>query len=147
MNLYALQLNSLSEKLKAKLPPTDSRFRADTRYWENADLELAQENLVRLQDNQRARREKLKQMLKDHGFGVVDMYDERVFYTPRFFTKESNINALTGKIDYIYKPIDNGNKYWNMREKGDWSELPKIFDDDCEPFGYEDFIESKSANK
>jgi hypothetical protein len=41
MNLYALQLNNLSEKLKSKLPPTDSRFRPDIRSWETADMEDA----------------------------------------------------------------------------------------------------------
>jgi len=88
MNLFAMQLNNISDKLKAKLPPTDSRLRVDTRHWENAELELAQENLVRLQENQRVRRDKLKQIFKDKGLDTVDMYDERVFYTPKFFTKE-----------------------------------------------------------
>jgi hypothetical protein len=41
MNLYALQMNSLPNQLRAKLPPTDSRFRPDIRAWEEAEMERA----------------------------------------------------------------------------------------------------------
>lgn len=38
MNLYALQMNNLTDSLKVKLPPTDSRLRPDMRLWENASM-------------------------------------------------------------------------------------------------------------
>ena len=41
MNFFSLQLNLLSAELKAKIPPTDSRFREDVRAWEHADLEAS----------------------------------------------------------------------------------------------------------
>ena len=34
MNYYSLQLNVLTDTLKKKLPPTDSRFRPDIRAWD-----------------------------------------------------------------------------------------------------------------
>ena len=40
-NLIALQLNSKSDELIAKLPPTDSRLRPDLNNWESANLEAA----------------------------------------------------------------------------------------------------------
>ena len=46
------------------------------------------------------------------------MYDERMWYTPKYFIKEVSNNPVTGKPEYTYKP--NGNKYWEDREKGNW---------------------------
>lgn len=43
MNLIALQNNTISEKLRAKLPPTDTRLRNDLRCWENGDMQKAQD--------------------------------------------------------------------------------------------------------
>ena len=37
--MIAFQVNYMSEKLKQKLPPTDSRLRPDVRAWENALME------------------------------------------------------------------------------------------------------------
>ena len=44
-------MNLLSDKLKAKLPPTDSRLRPDVRYWESADLENSSFEKARLETN------------------------------------------------------------------------------------------------
>lgn len=41
MNLIALQNNTISEKLRAKLPPTDTRLRNDIRHWENGEMQKA----------------------------------------------------------------------------------------------------------
>lgn len=46
----------MSDKLKEKLPPTDTRLRPDMRAWEHAELELASKEKERLEENQRARR-------------------------------------------------------------------------------------------
>ena len=56
MNLYALQLNVLSDSLKRKLPQTDSRFRPGRRAWERIDLDKATDEKNRLENNQRKRR-------------------------------------------------------------------------------------------
>jgi len=51
-----LQLNLLNDALKAKLPPTDSRFRSDVRAWEHGDYEKSSSEKVRLETNQRDRK-------------------------------------------------------------------------------------------
>ena len=61
------------------------------------------------------------------------MYDERSFYTPKFFIKQESKNPVTGKLEYSYKP--DANKYWQERDKGTWDDMPKIFEDGCLPFG------------
>ena len=38
MNLISLQINNLSDQLKNKLAPTDSRLRLDIRALENGDI-------------------------------------------------------------------------------------------------------------
>ena len=54
-DLFTLQVNNTSAQLEAKLPPTDTRFRKDIRFWENADMKSAQAELDRLMKNQSIR--------------------------------------------------------------------------------------------
>ena len=39
----------LSDKLAKKLPPSDSRFRPDIRFWEKSDLDKANTEKIRLE--------------------------------------------------------------------------------------------------
>lgn len=59
------------------------------------------------------------------------MSDDRTYYNPRFFVKESS-KGPDGKKIYKYK--SDGNKYWEERDKGKWEDSPLIFQDSCEPF-------------
>ena len=79
-------MNYMSDTLKSKLPPTDSRLRPDLRLWENANDVDAQAEMSRLVSNQKNRRSKLKEHFKDDP--NVNMMDERTFYNPQFFKKE-----------------------------------------------------------
>jgi hypothetical protein len=114
MNNFALQLNYLTPSLEQKLPPTDSRLRPDLRAWENGNLDLATSEKTRLEDNQRQRRNKLKDILQEKIQSKVDMYNEPRFYTPQFFEKEESKDSK-GKPLYIYKR--KANLYWQMREQ------------------------------
>ena len=127
-NMIALQLNSKTEEMISKLPPTDSRLRPDLNNWENANLEAAQFEMNRLVENQRIRRNKLKEQFKEEG-RKVDMFDERTFYTPTYFNKIEYKNPETGKTEYRFEP--KVEKYWKRRETGDWHDVPRIFEDDC----------------
>lgn len=66
------------------MPPTDSRLRGDLRAWDRADLDTAISEKNRLEDNQRARRVQVKNMLaketKTPQGWIID--DERTFYNP-----------------------------------------------------------------
>lgn len=70
----------MSDTLKAKLPPTDSRLRPDLRLWEQGQAENAQVEMNRLVKNQKERRAKLKKHFKDDK--TVNVNDERTFYIP-----------------------------------------------------------------
>ena len=56
LNMVALQCNNLNDRLKSKLPPTDTRLRPDLRAWEHAELDEASKEKERLEENQRKRR-------------------------------------------------------------------------------------------
>ena len=96
----------LSDQLKQKLPPTDSRLRADIRAWESCDLQLASKEKDRLERNQRERRKQLKDILPKG----TDWNNEHTFYEPKFFKKV----PLEGKLKYEYEPKEG--LYWQMRE-------------------------------
>ena len=51
---HALQFNYLTDRLAAKIAPTDSRFRPDQRALENGDFKLASSEKNRLEEKQRA---------------------------------------------------------------------------------------------
>jgi len=87
MNIFALQLNVLSDTLKKKLPPTDSRLRPDIRAWEGADLKEAESEKDRLEVNQRKRRNMFKEFMTGTD---LDITDERTYYEPKFFTKHEH---------------------------------------------------------
>ena len=141
MDLNALQINVLSEEMQKKLPPTDGRFRSDMRSWDQANLELATKEKLRLELNQKARREQVKALLETDPNKQKDwdINDERTFYRPNFFNKTFEYNE-EGKKEYIYMPKkvdESGNYlYWEWRDKAHeagWN-LPRIFDDDCKAF-------------
>jgi hypothetical protein len=123
MNAFALQLNQISESLKQKLPPSDCRFRQDMRLWENFD-DNSEAEKERLEANQDTRRKAALALHQDENPYSVDA-DEQELYTPMFFNKEVTVDPK-GEKYFTYSPIEG--KYWKLRESGDWSEIPKIFE-------------------
>ena len=103
---YTFDLNNLTEEMKKALPPTDSRFRPDQRLMEYQDIDKAGDEKHRLEEEQRAR---AKQYKKD-GFIPKPLYFDETY------------DDLTGELIYKYK----GN-YWDMRNKHQFDNLPKIF--------------------
>lgn len=53
---FGITLNELTSDIVGKLPPTDSRFRPDVRALENGDLDVAEEEKVKVEELQRERR-------------------------------------------------------------------------------------------
>lgn len=83
--MLSLQMNSMSDKMKSHLPPTDSRFRPDMISWENAKLNEAMKNQKRMSANMDKRRAANKELLKHNK--NVKMDDDRTYYNPRYFIK------------------------------------------------------------
>ena len=103
---YTFDLNNLTEEMKNVLPPTDSRFRPDQRLMEYQDIDKASDEKYRLEEAQRARAKKYKA----EGFIPKPLYFDETY------------DDLTGELIYKYK----GN-YWEMRNKHQFDDLPKIF--------------------
>ena len=57
---FIINLNHLTPEQINSLPPTDTRFRPDQRAYENGDLQLATDEKLRLEENQRIRRKALE---------------------------------------------------------------------------------------
>lgn len=152
MNLFALQLNVLSDDLRKLLPPTDCRLRGDIQHWDQADLQAAEQEKKRLEVNQRQRRAKVKELLEGDPEKQKhwDVHDERTFYKPQFFDKITSVDGK-GHHTYWYEPkmahkdasgpanAPQGSSafkdyaYWNQRCQRKW-DAPHIYDDNCEPF-------------
>ena len=128
-NSYTLQLNLMTEQLKEKLPPTDSRFRPDLRLWEEGKQEESSNEKNRLEQLQRDRKKKLKETLGE----AIEPENDPSYYTPKYF--KSVTHPITGDPIYEYctKNAYNSN-YWEDREKCAFQHLPNIYSDNCMPF-------------
>ncbi len=139
MTIEALQLNYLPESMKLKLPPTDCRLRGDLRGWDEANLDYATKEKNRLEENQRTRRAKVKQILSNDINAPPDwnISDERTFYNPQYFEKQKTFDE-DGKKTYKYFPKKSSDGaqylYWEERELGEWKNAPHIYEDNCEAF-------------
>ena len=101
---FGMNLNHLNERMRAQLPPTDSRFRPDQRALENGDQTTAANEKLRLEDKQRKARKKLE--------------EQGLIYRPLFFTE--NVNEHTGEQEFLFN-----HKYKFCAQ--DWSGMPDIF--------------------
>lgn len=55
------------------------------------------------------------------------------FYQPKFFKKE--VHPVTGNEFYQFQNVNKyDSNYWQDRNQSSFEYLPKIFDEDCEPF-------------
>mmetsp|Transcript_25632 Transcript_25632/g.39440 ORF Transcript_25632/g.39440 Transcript_25632/m.39440 type:complete len:177 (+) Transcript_25632:1941-2471(+) len=95
MNSFALQINLLTDALKEKLPPTDSRLRMDTRLWESGKQDESSNEKTRIEVNQRNRKKALKELL-----GKPLEGNDSEYYTPKYFKKGSH--PLTGEEVYSF---------------------------------------------
>jgi oxysterol-binding protein-related protein 3/6/7 len=53
---FGITLNEINPEIRQRLPPTDSRFRPDVRALEEGNIDLAEEEKVRVEEQQRERR-------------------------------------------------------------------------------------------
>ncbi|EAW10874.1 putative oxysterol binding protein (Osh1) [Aspergillus clavatus NRRL 1] len=103
---FVITLNALPESLKEHLPPTDTRLRPDQRAMENGEYDLAANEKHRVEEKQRAKRRERETKGEE--------------YQPQWFTRAKC--PITGEEYWSH----NG-KYWESREKGDWSISEDIF--------------------
>eukprot|EP00106_Octopus_bimaculoides_P020477 XP_014787919.1 PREDICTED: oxysterol-binding protein-related protein 2-like [Octopus bimaculoides] len=125
--LYAMMLNELTDNLKDRLPPTDSRLRPDIRLLEQGDIDGAAIEKNRLEEKQRG-----------HPIRSVKVFDTAAMEKNRLEEKQRSarrerkkkkeewtpvwfhygIHPTTGKEDWLFNK-----DYWQR----DWSRCPDIF--------------------
>ena len=96
----------MSDELRERLPPTDSRLRPDQRALENGDLKAASTEKHRIEEKQRSmRKEREKRGEK---------------WRARYFEEEED--SKTGEKSFRYV-----RDYWADRKTGNWGHLENIF--------------------
>jgi hypothetical protein len=88
---FAMTLNEITPDMEGRLPPCDSRFRPDIRAMEEGDIDLADSEKCRLEEQQRVWREQ---------------EDPRLLQ-PKWFVREP------GSDDFAYR-----GGYWEERSQG-----------------------------
>lgn len=94
---YALELNEMDPQIKHLLPPTDSRFRPDQRFLEEGDIESAEIQKQRIEQQQRERRKELEENSLEH--------------QPRFFRKSTDESWVSTET------------YWDLRKEPGFAKL------------------------
>ena len=107
---FVVTFQSLPDRLRPLLPPTDTRFRPDQRAMEDGEYDLAATEKNRVEEKQRAARREREAAGED--------------YVPRWFTKGKD--EVTGEEYWI----SNGD-YWRTRDSvargGKWTGVQDIF--------------------
>ena len=108
---FVLTLNAITDRLKSKIAPTDTRLRPDQRAMEDGDYDFAASEKIRLEEEQRARRRERE--LKGEE------------YVPRWF--KPAVCQTTGEKFWEFT-----GDYWKVRkdvahEAATWDGLEKIF--------------------
>ncbi|XP_046385783.1 oxysterol-binding protein 1 isoform X2 [Ischnura elegans] len=116
----ACQLNEEEEGVC----PTDSRHRPDQRLMEQGQWDAANAEKLRLEEKQRAARRK-REAEAEKAAADEEIKEEikgRPYppYEPVWFKKQTE--PYTGKVFHVYQ-----GKYWENKERGDWSMCPDIF--------------------
>jgi oxysterol-binding protein 1 len=106
---FALNLNAIDDKLRAKLPRSDCRLRPDLRAYEEGQMEFAGNEKFRLEEKQRAAR-------RQRAEGQIPEFE------PKYFQKE--LDEETGLTQYMY---GKRRDYWRDRHNGDFDHMEDIF--------------------
>ena len=103
---FVVTLNSVTEPLRPRLPPTDTRLRPDQRAMEDGEYDFAAIEKNRVETKQRAARRARE--------------DKGEEFKPKWFEKK--LDVVTGEEYW-----ETTGQYWNARENGDWSACDDIF--------------------
>jgi oxysterol-binding protein 1 len=103
---FVVTLNAVTELLRPKLPPTDTRLRPDQRAMEDGEYDFAAMEKNRVEEKQRAARRAREAKGEE--------------FKPKWFEKK--IDEVTGEEYW-----ETNGQYWKAREKGDWSICDDIF--------------------
>lgn len=103
MTTFAAELNEITAIEENKLPPTDSRLRADQRALEDGRYDDAERLKNEIEEGQRARRREMEAAGES--------------WTPKFFVKVNN--GPDGEA--LWKLRSGQDSYWNRRVGNDWS--------------------------
>ena len=113
MTRFAAALNEFTSVENEKtLPSTDSRMRSDQRALEDGDVDRAEDEKVRLEEAQRARRREYEDAGKQ--------------WIPRWFARvEDGVTAGDGtEIVWYLKTGKDG--YWDERSRGTWTGVTSV---------------------
>ena len=103
---FVVTLNAVTEPLRPKLPPTDTRLRPDQRAMEDGEYDFAATEKNRVEEKQRAARR------------VREAKGEE--FKPKWFEKK--LDQVTGEEYW-----ETNGRYWKARENSDWSACDDIF--------------------
>ncbi|KAI4113369.1 MAG: hypothetical protein LQ345_005638 [Seirophora villosa] len=107
---FVVTFQSLPDRLRPLLPPTDTRFRPDQRAMEDGEYDVAATEKNRVEEKQRAARREREAKGEE--------------YVPRWFTKGKD--EVTGEEYWV----SNG-EYWQNRDQvakgGEWTGVQEIF--------------------
>jgi oxysterol-binding protein-related protein 3/6/7 len=103
---FAAALNEVTDIERGKLPPTDSRLRADQILLEQGNHDEAEEVKTQLEERQRARRKEMEYKGEE--------------WRPRWFTR------LEIGEEVVWKLKTGKDGYWEERAKGKWTDVVPV---------------------
>ncbi|CAL8463373.1 g2907 [Coccomyxa elongata] len=112
LSVFAMQANEMTEGLREKLPPTDSRLRPDLRQLEHGNYDKANAAKKVLEERNAARMVEVRASRAD-----------KAAVAPHFFELAAPDAPLGRALRWRYRD----GSYWEARRKGDWSDCRDLF--------------------
>ncbi|KAK9917165.1 hypothetical protein WJX75_001500 [Coccomyxa subellipsoidea] len=112
LTVFAMQANEMTEGLREKLPPTDSRLRTDLHHLEHGNYDKAN-----------AAKKLLEERNASYMAEVRKSRADKAPIAPHFFELAAHEAPLGKALRWRYRK----GTYWEDRRRGDWSECRDLF--------------------
>jgi oxysterol-binding protein-related protein 3/6/7 len=119
----AVMMNQFGDGMQDMVSPTDSRFRQDLRLYEEGQADSADEAKILIEEEQRRKRAHFEETGEQ--------------WEPRFFRKvehpflrkgDAMVKTIKEDEPVMWELIEGENGYWERRKRGDWADMPRLWD-------------------
>ena len=119
----SMMINDRNGQMMGMISPTDARFRKDIVLYENNEVDEADREKLLIEDEQRRKRKLMEE-------GVMTQRPNFFEEVPHPFLSKDSFKSKSFENAKMWKLIEtDGSRksYWDRREQGDWSGLPKLW--------------------
>lgn len=118
---FTLQMNYFHEQMRGIVPPTDSRYRGDIRFYEEGQIDQSELEKVAIEVRQRTIRRWVAE-------GKIEPWKPRFFKEiPHPYVQSNDVVDSKEEKPIMYELIEGEKGYWERRANKDWADMPNLW--------------------